>query len=119
LFQKGALTLETLKVLSTARKARNDLSHEGRHPTEGEASSAYQSACELLSVALNGEKPPLLNLDLSDHALSDPFASPRPLAGEPEFWMEIPKLPGEQELEQAEARLRSTFRAKHVKDKQS
>lgn len=106
LFQKGLLSLDTFKALSVARKARNDLSHEGKHPSENDARKAYEGVCGLLSVALSGERPPLFDLDLADHSLSDPFAPPRPLKGEPEFWMEIPKLPGEADLERAEAKLR-------------
>ncbi len=105
LFQKGLLPLDTLKSLSAARRARNDLSHEGKHPSEDASRNAYEGVCGLLSVALAGERPPLFDLDLADHALSDPFAPPRPLEGEPEFWMEIPKLPGELDLEKAEASL--------------
>lgn len=106
LFQKRLLTLAIFKALSAARKARNDLSHEGKSPSEEDARNAYEGVCGLLSVALGGECVPLFELDLADHALSDPFAPPTRLKGEPEFWMEIPKLPGEVELERAEAVLR-------------
>ncbi len=102
--------MDTFKALSVARKARNDLSHEGKHPSEGDSRSAYEGVCGLLSVALTGERPPLFGLDLANHALSDPFAPPERLKGEPEFWMEIPKLPGELELEKAEASLRARKR---------
>jgi len=104
LLQKGAIDLSTFKLISAARKARNDLSHAGTPPREIEAQAAYGSLCALLSFALDGEHLKLFDLKLSDHALFDPFAPPR-IEGEPEFWMEIPKLPGEQELEKAEARL--------------
>ena len=111
LYQKGSLPLEIFRQLSVARKARNDLSHQGKHPSEDDAQSAYAGVCGLLSLALNGGRPPLLDLNLSDHSLSDPFAPPRAFKGEPEFWMEIPKLPGEQELELAEAKLRGRMQA--------
>jgi len=111
LYQKGSLPLEIFKQLSVARKARNDLSHQGRHPSEDDAQSAYAGVCGLLSLALNGGRPPLLDLNLSDHSLSDPFAPPRAFKGGPEFWMEIPKLPGERELELAEAKLRGRMQA--------
>jgi len=111
LYQKRLLPLETFKQLSAARKARNDLSHEGKHPSVDDAQSAYAGVCSLLSLALNGGRPPLFDLNLSDHSLSDPFAPPRPIKGEPEFWMEIPKLPGEQELELAEAKMREKMQA--------
>ncbi len=87
-------------MLDTARRARNDLSHQGKPPSEGDAKSAYQGVCRLLSVVLNGERPPFFDLDLDNHALSDPLV-PKKLRGEPDFWMEIPKLPGEVELERA------------------
>lgn len=107
LFQKDVLPKTTVTALSKARKARNDLSHEGKPPTEADARSAYSGVCGLLSVALEGERPPLFDLDLADHGLSDPFSPPKKLTGEPTHWMEIPKLPGEAELERAEARSRS------------
>lgn len=106
IFQKGIVPSEIVAALSHARKARNDLSHEGKHPTETDVLSAYKGVCGLLTAALDGERPPLFDLDLSDHALSDPFAPPKPI-GEPTHWMAIPKLPGEAELEQAEAARRS------------
>jgi hypothetical protein len=108
LFQKRLLKLETFKALSAARKARNDLSHAGKPPCEADARSAYEGVCGLLSATLNGERPPLFDLDLTNHTISDPFAPPQRLEGEPEFWMEILKLPGELELEKAEAELRKT-----------
>lgn len=107
LLQKGVIDLPTFKLISVARKARNDLSHVGKPPRQSEAQAAYDGFCGLLSFALNGERPKLFDLNLSDHALSDPFAPPR-MEGQPEFWMEIPKLPGELELERAETRLRTS-----------
>ncbi|WP_152536401.1 hypothetical protein [Sphingobium sp. C100] len=110
LSQKKMLPADTFTALSKARKARNDLSHEGKHPSEKDAYSAYEGVCGLLTVALGGKRPALFDLDLTNHSLSDPFAPAKSLAGEPEFWMEIPKLPGELELERAEAKLRTTRR---------
>jgi hypothetical protein len=107
LFQKGILSKGTVASLSSARKARNDLSHEGRHPTQADALSAYDGVCGLMTVALEGERPPLFALDLSDHLMSDPFDSPKRWTVEPTHWMEIPKLPGELELERAEAAYRA------------
>ena len=48
----------------------------------------------------------LLDLDLADHALSDPFEPVEPKEIKPTHWMEIPKLPGEHELELLEAERR-------------
>lgn len=106
LFQKGVLSKETVASLSRARRARNDLSHEGTYPTQPDALSAYDGVCGLLTVALDGERPPLFDLNLANHVLSDPFAPPKRLTVEPTYWMEIPKLPGEHELELAEAKFR-------------
>ena len=106
LLQKEVIDLPTFKFVGVARKARNELSHLGKPPKQSEAQAAYDGFCCLLSFALNGERPKLFDLNLSDHTLSDPFAPPR-MEGEPEFWMEIPKLPGELELERAEARLQT------------
>ena len=108
LYQKAVIDLETLCTLGTARKARNVLHHLGQHPASDAAWAAYKGIAGLLMAALDGERPPLFDLDLENHALIDPFEPPRPLRSEPKYWMEIPKLPGEAELEQAEAR---AFRA--------
>ena len=80
--------------------------HSGRHPAEPSALAAYTATTELLQAALPGRDLALCHLDLADHALSDPFqpAEPRPL--DPQYWMPIPKLPGEEDLEREEAKAR-------------
>lgn len=103
LFQKGVIDLDTLHALGAARKARNDLHHSGRHPSADDARAAYDGIAGLLTILLDGKRPPLLELDLNDHALVDPFAPPRQIPGKPTHWMAIPKLPGEEDLERAEA----------------
>ena len=86
----------------------NELMHSGRHPAESSALAAYAATTELLQAALLGREPALCHLDLADHALSDPFgpADPRPL--DPKYWMPIPKLPGEEDLEREEAKARES-----------
>lgn len=106
LFQLDTLSSEVFTALGVARKARNELSHQGKHPASQDAHSAYEGVTGLLKAALIDSDLPLFHLDLANHALSDPFASRGRVIGEPKFWMEIPKLPGELELEQAEAALR-------------
>lgn len=110
LFQKGVLSSDIITSLSMARKARNDLSHEGTPPSERDAYSAYEGFCGIFSIALGGDRPPLFDINLSNHLISDPFAPPGPIEGEVVMWMEIPKLPGEKELELAEAQLRKKSR---------
>jgi hypothetical protein len=107
LHQKGLFDLATLTALSKARKARNDLAHRGVHPSENDANACYAGIRSLISVVLADDTLPLLRLDLANQALSDPFALPKNggrIEPEPEFWMAIPKLPGEEELEKAEAK---------------
>ena len=41
LYQKGVFDIDTLKALSKARKARNDLAHRGVHPSESDANVSY------------------------------------------------------------------------------
>ncbi|MGO9007020.1 MAG: hypothetical protein ACLQIQ_14040 [Beijerinckiaceae bacterium] len=111
LHQKGLFDLATLTALSKARKARNDLAHRGAHPSENDANACYAGIRSLISVVLAADTLPLLRLDLANHALSDPFAPPKHGGRfEPEFWMPIPKLPGEEELEKAEAKF---FASRH------
>lgn len=104
LHQIGVLPRETLAKLSDARKARNALAHQGKHPAATAAQAAYAAVIELLEVAVPGHPIPLLALDLGDHSLSDPFIPREPATVDPTHWMEIPKLPGEAELERLEAK---------------
>jgi hypothetical protein len=102
LHQKDYLNADALQELSMARKARNDLAHEGQTPSEASAFAALSGVRRLLRVIMPYQHIPLFDLDLSDHAISDPL-SPRKLEGEPKYWIAIPKLPGEEELEKLEA----------------
>lgn len=103
---KGIVSDTALRNLYHARKARNDLSHRGTHPTEAAARSAYSATLALFQAAIGGVNIPLTGLDLADHSLSDPFMPRDSQALNPQYWMKIPKLPGEAELEQEEARAR-------------
>lgn len=116
LFQKQALAGDVVQALTVARGARNKLAHEGTHPSERQARSAYDAVLGLLATALGGHRPPILNLDVNSHALSDPFAPPRSPMPAPTLWMPIPKLPGEQELEKLEALARATTKPKERGD---
>lgn len=103
LHQLAVLTVGTFQNLSIARKARNELSHRGKHPDVKSARAAYEGCKTLIDTICQSPQLPFLTLNVSDHALSDPF-SPRdhePL--NPLYWMEILKLPGEAELEREEA----------------
>lgn len=103
LHQIGIIPAKALATLSVARKARNALAHRGKHPAEADAQAAYASALAILQIAVENLPIPLRNLDLNDHATSDPFQAREPERLEPTHWMEIPKLPGEAELERLEA----------------
>jgi len=103
LHQIGVLSRGTFEALSVARRARNDLAHKGKHPTGVAAKVAYDAVKELLKIAAPEPTIPLLSLDIADHGLSDPFAPSEPEKLNPTHWMEIPKLPGEAELERLEA----------------
>jgi hypothetical protein len=112
LHQKSVIDLRALKALSKARKARNDLAHRGLHPSEEDANACYLGVCALMGMVLADNTLPLLNLDLANHGLSDPFAPPKHAGPiEPQFWMAIPKLPGEEELEKEEAKVFSRRRS--------
>ncbi|WP_128916083.1 hypothetical protein [Bradyrhizobium nanningense] len=106
LHQSGFLDAAALQDLSVARKARNDLAHEGQTPSETSALAALSALRHLLGAVMPEQRIPLFDLNLSDHAISDPFAPREPRAIEPQYWMEIPKLPNELELEQLEAKAR-------------
>ena len=100
---KGLITKSTLQELYTARKSRNDLSHRGTHPSEASAKAAYAASLALLATVVGDIKIPLSKLDLSNHSISDPFKPKDRVVGEPQYWMPIPKLPGEDTLEKEEA----------------
>lgn len=101
--QIDVLPSSTFEKLSIARKARNALAHNGKHPTEMSANAAYDAVADLLNISVPGHTIPLLSLNVADHGLSDPFAPCEPMKLKPTHWMEIPKLPGEAELERLEA----------------
>lgn len=107
LFQKGILPASAFASLNMARKARNKLSHSGKHPDQSAAASALQSVKELLMAIVSEDEIPFLNLDLDDHGLSDPFQVKETTVTDAKYWMEIYKLPGEAELERLEAKARS------------
>ncbi|MBR1364909.1 hypothetical protein [Bradyrhizobium ottawaense] len=110
LHQLGHVNASALQELSAARKARNDLAHEGRTPSEASALNAFNGVRHLAKAIMPQKHIPLFDLDLADHAISDPFA-PRRLTGEPKYWMAIPKLPGEEELERLESSAVHQFRS--------
>lgn len=110
LHQTGKLPADALALLSEARKARNNLSHSGSHPSASAAKAAWNGVIRLLQVAVPDVEIPLLSLNLEDHTLSDPFEPRKPEKLEPTHWMAIPKLPGEEEFEKLRARFLSTHR---------
>lgn len=110
LFQTHLLDPPALANLALARKARNALAHSGKHPTNRDAKAAFDAAVALLGLTAGGRPVPLANLDYGKFALADPFAPPPrgPRIINPTHWMEIPKLPGEAELERLEAAFRAS-----------
>lgn len=100
-----------LRHLYAARKARNDLSHRGHHPSEQAASSAYEGVLALLRCATGSKPIPLSSLKLADHSISDPFTAMEARLEGVKFWMDFPKLPGEEDMEKEEAAAR---RLKHL-----
>lgn len=104
LHQIGKISAETLALLSEARKARNDLSHRGNHPSASAARAAWEGVARLIQIAVPDVPIPLLSLNLEDHTLSDPFEPREPQRLEPKYWMPIPKLPGEEEFEKLESK---------------
>lgn len=110
LYQKDILSSATLKALFMARKTRNDLLHKGRHPQEEQTLAAYEAVEGLFQAALPNKEIPLFKIDIQRYSLRDPFQVPKREKIDPKFWMPIPKLPGEAELERYEAeQRRSTY----------
>ena len=107
LFQMRIFDADLYESLIEARRARNKLSHEGKHPDEKDATAALVSVKNLLRILLPSQEIPFVDMDLEDHTISDPFKpiEDRPL-DPPKYWMEIKKLPGEAELEKLEAEAR-------------
>lgn len=106
LFQLKLLDKERYEFLAMARKARNQLSHEGKHPNEDDATAALFSVRNLLEILLPDMEIPFVDMDLNDHAMSSPFQTSKTRFSTPKYWMEIKKLPGEAELEKLEAEAR-------------
>ena len=104
LHQKGILTINTLGALFVARKSRNDLFHNGTHPDKEAAVAALHSIHGLLIAATQENELPLFSLNIDDHQISDPFQPPRTEKLNVAYWMDFPKLPGEDEISREEAR---------------
>ena len=111
LFQLKLLNADLYAALTKTRKSRNLLSHHGKHPDERDASAALFSVRKLLGILLPNLNIPFADLDLSDHAISNPFRANEDRSLRAKYWMEIKKLPGEAELERLEAEAREKQRA--------
>lgn len=109
---KNIIDDKVLSDLYIARKARNELSHRGTHPSEESAKAAYGATLALLQSVVGPMEIPLSLLNLEDHSLSDPFM-PQALRNitidTVKYWLEIPKLPGEAELECEEAKMKTNL----------
>ena len=103
LFQTGLFEVDLYESLAEARKARNQLSHDGKHPSEENATAALFSVKALLGILLPDLDIPFFDVDLRDHTISNPFEARERHPSSPKYWMEIQKLPGEAELEKLEA----------------
>ena len=106
LYQKGLFDADLYESLAVARKGRNRLAHDGRHPGDQNATAALFSVKTLLGIVLPNVDIPFVDLDLTDHTISDPFEARKRRSLSPKYWMEIKKLPGEAELEKLEAEAR-------------
>ena len=106
LFQMGQFDTDLYESLSAARKARNQLSHSGRHPGEEDATAALLSVKNLLGIILPDLDILFDDVNLKDHTITDPFEAREHHPLSPKYWMEIKKLPGEAELEELEAEAR-------------
>src|SRR5690606_22754627 len=107
-YQKEILDKGLYTNLSVARKSRNSLSHTGKSPSEDCALAAYSALMELIQLAAPDCDIPLLRMDIRDHLISDPFVPRQNKKINPTHWMEIPKLPGEEELEKLEIKNRKS-----------
>ena len=116
LFQLGGFGEELFQCLSKARKARNMLSHDGKHPDESQATAVLSSVKSLFGALLPDHDIPLLDMDLRNSEVSNPFVPRKGLEGQPKYWMEIKKLPGEAELEKLEAKAREKGHVSDVND---
>ena len=73
LFQMGLFEVDLYEPLAEARKARNQLSHDGKHPNEENATAALFSVKTLLGILLPDLDIPFFYMDLRDHTISNPF----------------------------------------------
>ena len=106
LYQLKEFDADLLASLLAARKARNKLSHVGKSPDEEQAMAVLSSVKKLLRVLLPDSEIPFLEMDLRDNVMSNPFLLPETSQVQPEYWMEVKKLPGEAELEKLEGEAR-------------
>ena len=102
LYQKGCYGIEVLRSLCATRKSRNALVHQGSHPDSAAAVCAFASVKGLfIAASPGGMHIPLFELNLDDHAVSDPFRKP-PTISEAAYWHYIPMLPNEIDINREE-----------------
>jgi len=108
LFQLEIIDLDTYSALSEARKARNRLSHDGKHPEEKAIKSVLRATKNMLVAVAPEFEIPFMKINLDDYSLTNPFEPIDRGPISPKYWMEIKKLPGETELEKAETEARKS-----------
>lgn len=108
LYQTDRITIDTLRALAFIRKSRNELLHQGKDPDQETGMAALEAVRGLLTAAIGHSNLPRFSVSLADHMLSDPFQPvPKARILDGQYWMAIPKLPGEEEIEREEAQTTS------------
>lgn len=103
LFQRGILSEEVYRQLNAARKARNELSHEGITPIRQSAEAVMDGLFELIASAQSSVAASTLSEIVADIKTRDPAAryySPLKVADIDEggLWLgPLPPIPGEKE----------------------
>lgn len=99
LTQRKFIDTETNRLLSIARKARNEFVHKATNPDQKQTQAAAESLFRLISRTLTNFKRAstlkgLIKVYKSHDKLLTDLSSSRKKLGEPEAWLAIPPVPG-------------------------
>lgn len=104
LFQKGVISIDTYRLLSVARKARNDLVHSGKLPERAGSWAALEAVFQLIASIASPDNTKYFSKLLNDYQSLDPierhYTPPRsiPVEEVDALWMgPLPPIPGEAE----------------------
>jgi hypothetical protein len=111
LYQLKVIDKDTFSNLGVARRARNKLSHDGKHVEKESAYSALESIKSFLFIIVGALAATFLSYEFEKGTLIGPYDKLPSKIVNPKYWMPIKKLPGEEDLEKLAAKVRKASKS--------